>query len=467
MFGPDDGNSESGVASVVPEPSAVDVARASDLEIRFHGSIDVGTDPREEIQVFGRWSGPVRLDSTYRRSAGSDTTTLHAVLDRPFQAGERVRVTVSDRLTPGGGRGYAWSFWAEASPTSLQYRETDRLQVRRPGEGRIQSYGAYAGDLNGDGAPDLVVPNEIPADVRVFLGDGSGGYGAFTRYRVPNGARPSSTAGADFDGDDDIDVAIGNIGSRYVTLFGGDGEGGLRHEGSLKVGSEVRSVCVLDLEGDGDEDLAATSLAEGRVSVFRNEGSWEFERTATLDAGQGEAACAVGDANGDGLSDLFIGARISQEITVLVSDGEGGFEKTWQGNAEGGPWMMASGDLDRDGRVDVVAVNAEQDRLATFFGDGEGGLRRNQILENRGFPLAVDVGDLDGDGDLDVVSSSYESARYTVFRNDGGGSLSPARELSAPAAGSCTVLQDRDGDGDLDIIGVDEARDVLLLFESP
>jgi hypothetical protein len=83
----------------------------------------------------------------------------------------------------------------------------------------VQAYGAFGGDLDGDGFPDLMIPNEISADVRVFMNDGAGGYAAFDVYPIAGGAVPSTNEGADFNGDGLMDFAVGNAGNERVSVF--------------------------------------------------------------------------------------------------------------------------------------------------------------------------------------------------------------------------------------------------------
>ena len=66
-------------------------------------------------------------------------------------------------------------------------------------------------------------PNEESNDLRVFMNDGTGGYGPFTVVPVPQGDRPNTNEGADFDGDGDLDLAVGSAMGTYVAIFHGDG----------------------------------------------------------------------------------------------------------------------------------------------------------------------------------------------------------------------------------------------------
>ena len=197
-------------------------------------------------------------------------------------------------------------------PGSLDVVQTGKVPVRRSGEGWVQAYGAYAGDLDGDGYSDLAIPNERANDVRIFMNDGRGGYGDFTILKIPNGAVPSPNEGADFNRDGIIDFAVGNAGNDLVSVFIGRGGGQFDHSGNYSADRGVRGVCILDLDGDGAPDIATANnrgRGRGNVSVLVNDGTGKFAHTANYEDGaRNEKTCATADVNNDGIMDLVVGA---------------------------------------------------------------------------------------------------------------------------------------------------------------
>ncbi len=364
-------------------------------------------------------------------------------------------------------KGFAWNFWTTSARASLNLQRSTIVPVRRRGEERIRTYGAYAGDLNGDGYHDFSVPNEDASDVRVFLNDGHGRYAEFSIYPLRSFSFPSTNEGADFNGDGLLDFAVGNIRLHSVSVFFGDGQGKYMSPKHYEVGRGTRGLCILDLNGDGFTDIVTANRQSSDVSILLNRGDGTFEDFIRVEAGiHGETSCAAADFNEDGILDVVVGGFESREIAVLLGDGENNLHVASKMDARGVAWMIAAGDMDGDAHVDVVSANSQSNQFALLHGDGRGNLSEAATFNTGIFPLAIDVGDLDGDGDLDVVTSNFVTADWKIHENDGSGHFLNTRTLRAGRAGSCAVLHDRDRDGDLDMTGIDELDDLLFLFEN-
>lgn len=456
------------VDSVFPQPHVIDADRASDIVVTFSVPVDSGSISSATFRVFGKWSGPAS-GSFIKDPAGLEVRFRPM---EPFFAGEWVTVALSKSVTSRTGDsldfGHAWSFWAQAGPGVLDLQELSSLSIRAVGEPHIQSYGAYAGDLNDDGWTDLSVPNEVARDVRVFYGDGSGGYdGTFTVYPITIGLWPSTNEGADLNGDGFIDFVVGSGESSIVSVFMGDSTGGFFQEVGYTADDRVRGLSVMDLDGDGDDDVVTANWTGNNISMLHNNGDGTFAPPVHMEAGANqERACAAADANGDGIMDLFVGAYQSQEIVLLLGDGNGGLVFSDKVAAGGRPWMITVGDVNRDGSVDVVSANSTGNNAAVVFGDGQGSLSAAVTYPAGSFPLAIDLGDIDGDGDLDMVTSAYSNGTWTLLENDGSGVFVNPRTYFAPSAASCVVLHDRDNDGDVDLTGIDEIADVFVFFDN-
>lgn len=459
------------VTSVFPEMNGLDVAGGATIRISLSSAVDPASLTDKTLLVFGLWSGVASGDI----EISEDGRVISFFPQHPFSAGERVTVSIAKSLSGSDGttllRGYAWQFWVATRRADILLVETARIPVKRPGDVWIQTYGAYAGDLNGDGSTDFVVPNERTNDVRVFLNDGQGGYGPFKVYPATLGDRPSTIEGADFNRDGHIDFAVGNSTGRNVSVFLGDGTGALTQPRAYRVDSGVRGLAVLDLNGDGYPDIVTANRDAGSVTTLINDGTGSFLPSKSISTpGSGETAASAADMNEDGLLDLVIGSFESNDVQVLLADEHGELSSHGQTGAGEGVWMIVTGDVNGDGHVDVVTANAIENTVSVLFGDGAGNLRFSRAYPAGAFPLAVDLGDLDGDGDLDMVSSNYGSNRdgepgsWRVFENRGDGVFAPVATFTSSGAGSCAVLHDRDNDGTLDMTAIDELEDLLILF---
>lgn len=455
------------VENVFPAPQLISATVSTDINVHFNHTISLESINDVSFRVFGRWSGPMQGSIALT----DNDSTIQFTPDVPFFYGEWVVVFLSKGIESQDGSnleyGYSWGFWAETMTGTLNQPEVDVIPVRLDGEGTIQSYGAYAGDINSDGYSDLSVINEISRDVRLFLNDGNGGYHDFEIFTLPNGNFPSPSEGADFNADGLIDLAIANTQNTQVSILMGDGVDGYEPEVSYTADLRVRGIGVLDADGDGDDDIVTANRTGNNMSLLLNDGFGIFNAPINFETGgDNETSLAVADINEDGIMDAFIGAYNSQDITIMLGDGNSGFVISDRVDVSGTPWMITVGDVNNDGHVDVVSANSTGNTASVILGDGQGNMSEEVTYSSPGFPLAIDLGDIDGDGDLDMITSNYSTAKYNLYENDGTGSFNAPIIYNASTAGSCAILHDRDNDGDMDITGIDEVDDLIFLFEN-
>ena len=186
------------VASVSPTPHSIIADPETVITIEFNSPVEPSLFIDTTFMVWGRWSGVHKGLLEF----SPDSTALTFNPDNTFFYGEMVTVSLSKGIKSVNGKtlpkGFTWNFWIITTSGTLELTRTETINVRREGEVWIQTYGTYAGDLDGDGWSDFLVPNKRPNDVRVFMNDGGGHYNDFTIFQITGGSRPSTNEGMDY-----------------------------------------------------------------------------------------------------------------------------------------------------------------------------------------------------------------------------------------------------------------------------
>jgi uncharacterized repeat protein (TIGR01451 family) len=225
-------------------------------------------------------------------------------------------------------------------------------------------------DLNDDGNLDLVVNGVFspqPA-VSIFLGTGTGTFGAETTLTVSNYASNPRIVG-DFDGDGIVDLAVGQNTPRQVVILKGDGTGAFTPSTTASLSTGPFALLeVGDLNGDDAADIGVVwnPIAPGPfreyLSLLLSDGSGGFAPLAEVLPGTSLAGTsfARADFNGDGHDDLAVqtvGVGSNGAILVLLGDGAGGFASPVE-FLVGAPAQMFAGDLNGDGRPDIFGAHS-------------------------------------------------------------------------------------------------------------
>jgi hypothetical protein len=178
-------------------------------------------------------------------------------------------------------------------------------------------------DFNGDGKEDLADTNFGSNDVKILLGDGAGGFSPAPGSPISIGSEPDYLATGDFNGDGKPDLAIPDTGSNDVTILLGNGDGTLSPApGSpIEVGSNPSGAAVGDFDGDGKPDLAVTDYGSNDVAVLLGSGTGEFSPAAgsPVAAGNTPYFVAAGDLNGDGQPDLAVANYVGNNVAIYLN----------------------------------------------------------------------------------------------------------------------------------------------------
>lgn len=335
-------------------------------------------------------------------------------------------------------------------------------------------------DLEPDGDLDAIVGGAL-----VFLHRGSLQFAALQREPVAEVANEDTVAAGDVDGDEDVDLIVGD------TLHLNDGDGWFTNLGVV-LPPDARGRALVDLDNDDDLEVVWTRTTQtaldggimanqngvlvagpaltgtvllGRVEaadfdndglldlisergfVLRNLGGLTFATAATFAAP--ERFLTVGDFDGDAQIDIVT----TQPAGWTVWRNTGNFVFTAMGAPQPGNVTAAvAGHFDNDTLLDLATAYATASgssapralRVWTRSATGwvAGPVQPDGTMPATTSPVGLAAGDLDGDGDLDLVG-------YRLWENNGGQFVDRGNGVGN---GTPLVLADLEGDRDLDVV---------------
>lgn len=290
-------------------------------------ALDLDGDGRPEVVT----TNALALSILHNQGDGSYAPAV----DVPVPGQFANQLTVSD-LDGDGRPDLVAATVGAGRPTVTLFKNQGNGTLGTPLTSSVSSSQGYtgrmaAGHLDGDGHLDLVaLATTFPPGAtspRVLLGSATGSLTAASN--LTGLTFPNSVALGDLDGDGALDLVVAETGRPGAAVFLGDGQGGLAFLGGVASGGGTApaSAILLDLDADHILDLALINTNPDGLEVLRGAGNGTFTPVAVYPpAGFHPNRLAAGDVDGDGAADLVTVDAESGALSVFRGKGDGALE---------------------------------------------------------------------------------------------------------------------------------------------
>ena len=465
--------------------------------------------PHGHLESYVYWNGPTGFDAK-RRTSVPTVTAVDCVAGDLNGDGYPELIFANNNLQQkslylywGSADGFSRQrreTWKSRDPGSLYLADLDRdkhpdlVVVHKSGEAELlrgtargfersawltlatqRATRCAAGDLNGDGFPELVFADAGTPSRQVSLvyWGSEEGYREMHRTELPT-LEPSDVVLADFNRDGQTDIAFSNTSDAKTLdvnsyIYWNGPEGFTVADRSEVIGFSPSGANAADLDQDGHQDLVLASHISGTdsragIDSFIYWGNVRHRySTSSMTTLPDCAALGIADLNQDGYVDVIGGYQ-----GVIHYGGHDGFESQRirpSGKLEGQGVGIA--DLNRDGYLDLVMPEGfrplyseagqeiESTRGEIVWGSRDGFNPGNTTVLRlqTHFSQSVNIADLNRDGFLDLIFPGLETGLTHIFWGAPDGMYTNDRETTLKAHNASTIeIADLNSDGWLDLI---------------
>ncbi|CAF5042446.1 unnamed protein product, partial [Rotaria sp. Silwood1] len=283
----------------------------------------------------------------------------------------------------------------------LGYREGTFTNIITYSTGiNVHPQHVVAADFNNDNQLDIAVINYWTSDLRVFLTSGTETSAVACEYATGYKSFPRSIAAGDFNKDGWIDVVVANSATNNIGVFLGFDYPTFRSHNIVlqKRDSIPYYVAIGDFNKDSQWDIAIACRKTNNIAVVLGKGNGTFakEQLYALPVSADPRSLVIGDFNNDNISDIAVANSRKKSISILLGNGNGTFAPHMsQKTIDASPVSIAVGDFNNDSRQDIVVALEYANSIGIFIGIGNGSFQ-NQIsyqMPRESSPVWVAVGD--------------------------------------------------------------------------
>ncbi len=327
-----------------------------------------------------------------------------------------------------------------------------------------------AADFNHDNYTDLAITSETDSSVIILLGNEKGEFKPAAHSPFYAGSVPNDICIADFNKDNNLDLAFANHEKKYLTILSGDGKGNFTATENSRIVTKgiphVHGIATGDFNKDGWLDFATDSWGNDQVEVIfggpsiSSDDQRKFFKVGKRPYQRLRAA----DLNGDHVEDIVTTNAESNNATLLLSDSKGGFKE-----ADGSPFPcgdnpfgLTIGDINGDGKPDLAIINSPSsmaegkgtDGLTVLINDGMGRFTKliGSPFQAGRNPNRIAIGDVNGDGINDITTSDFEGNQVYLFIMNKGNQTIVGKGIPVGTHPKGIAMTDLNGDAKADII---------------